>query len=204
MELEVQLLRFNLLPSYGMDAVYWSRFAGMPTLQDLQAQGLEADRVHRHVSKRILDELDLIDKQVVDPSLPVLSLALLQGDGLQRLCRQLGALLCEPALKAQIRGDQVRQLHAHPGHEVLLKARAWAGSPPPVFAPAHAWGVGEILGQFETLGRAAWLRICAAGGKAVELRAALKLPPIESIPDLPSTDALLDLGLELLPERGLP
>lgn len=200
--LDPRLLSFNLLPSRSLHATYWSRFALDAQAVGLDAGGLPAARLHRQVSRRILDELGLTDRPVVDAALPQWPLALLEGDALNDLRCMLGALLCVHPLRTSIRGEQVRVWHEDVGHEVIACARGWTRSDVPDYAATRNWDVARILTGYADLGAAALLRACAGGGEALVARLALKLPPVQDVEHLPSAAALLDLSLDILQERN--
>lgn len=187
-----RLLEFNLLPSRTLHPSRHSHYGAVA--QPVPAA--MASAWHRHWSGEILARLNLHDQPVQDSGRPELPLALLPADRLARLVRYAGAALCAPRLRRAIAGNEVRQLVADFGADVLDFARQ--SVPQPYHLEQSGSDTPLATDVLDQLGRATLMGAMAAGGPALTLRLELKLPdgPINEPPC--EASACLALALDVL------
>ncbi len=189
-----RLLAFNLLPSLTLHPSRHAAF-GAPSRPVPAAC---AAAWHRHWSSAILRRLDLHDRPVLDADRPELPLALLPPDRLARLARHVGAARCAPRLRRVVAGDQVRELSAVLGADVLAFAQQAQTGPWSRPADLDADPVMALAGRVDRIGRAALRAVFQAAGPELGRRADLRLE--EDPDDEPPEEgwAPLDLTLAVL------
>ncbi len=191
-----RMIEFNFLPSV---TLHPSRHGAFDAPAPAMPAGYPAAAWHRHWSRLILRRLDLFERPVLDARRPELALALLPPDRLARLGRYLGAVLCGRRLLHVIDGDEVRQLIAFLGADVLEFARRQgAGATDEVLDQAANEERRLCADRVDSLGRAALLTALRDAGPELSLRAELKIVDEPSQGLAVSPQALLDRALDIL------
>ena len=103
------LHRFNFLPSQILHPSWVFRFSPQDVITTLSPQLPPAD-LHRHWSAHILVLLGLADRPCLDPSAPLLPLAILPAPMFDRLVMLAGLSLAGKALRQLIRRDDITTL----------------------------------------------------------------------------------------------
>ena len=198
--LSPDLMAFNLLPSRSLHPSRLPLFTEGLALAQLPAswQG----HWHRHCSRLILERLGLVDRPVLDTSLPQLRLALVPSESLHDCARRVGAVLCGPRLRRAIAGAEVRSLLASVGEPLLQFVRNDGAALHKGLPETAGWSLEQTLASMEALGVAALMAAFHEAGEPLALRAELKLPLVEAMAaPLPGGQAL-DLATGLLDMAG--
>jgi type III secretion protein K len=166
---------FNFLPSrtlhpsrfhaYG-SAPYAAATASLPALSGIW---------HRHWSRQILQQENLLDTPVTDIAAAGLAVAVLQPAELAALARRMGAVLCAPSLRYAITGAAVRALQEALGVDVLRLARNGRSLHPGLPGAAFA-DAGEAQRVVDRTGYAALHAAFDSAKPEVARRFYLKLP----------------------------
>ena len=193
-----RLLEFNLLPSRTLHPSRNARYGTPDRAIPLRL----APAWHRHCSREILRRLNLTDRPVRDTTRPELILALMPPDRMARLARHVGAIFCASRLRRAIRGNEVRELTAGLGADVLDFARRAAPAVPTASDAADggidALEAAALPAGIDRLGYAALAGAFRCGGAELALRAELKLPDLPVQPAPCEDAACLDVALAVL------
>jgi type III secretion protein K len=186
-----RLLEFNWLPSRTLHRSRWADYAPVSALQAMHEMPMYSGVWHRHWSRRILESLDLYDVPVCEARGDILQLALMPPDLLTVCARRVGTILCAPRLRCAIAGNQVRAVEIALGPDTYALTR-WGDQVPHAGIEGYAFPSAEdAVATIDAWGRAALRLALRNAGRAVWLRAELKLPdePSVSLP-LDSVQAL--------------
>ncbi|WP_323018741.1 SctK family type III secretion system sorting platform protein [Castellaniella sp.] len=191
-----RLLEFNLLPSKTLHPSRHAQFGGVtqPVPDACQAAW------HRQWSARILRQLGLQDRPVLDADRPELALALLPPPRLARVAHHVGAALCASRLRRVIAGADVRRLTTALGPEVMGFAQQAPGRRGVSLDWLAGLDVDGLADAVDQTGSAMLMAALQAGGPELSQRAALKMAdpsPLQGRPAIEPTDRQEALALAL-------
>jgi type III secretion protein K len=202
--LDRHLVIFNFLPSTTLHATRYDDYGSGLFARSIASMPGLANTWHRHWSRRILQQENLLHCPVVDTAHAGLSLAVLPTAALSVLARCVGVVLCAPRLRYAISGTQVRALQAALGPDVLRLA--WSGESFHAGIPGQPFCNAEQASEtVERLGYAVLHQAYRTAKPELARRFVLKLPrgphdepPVDSKTAMELATALADRGVHVV------